>query len=162
MEPLKILCIYEAYLEDTEDNARKRSRVNPLNSERLMLGQFHTLYDRLCANPDIFHDYYHLPLHVFQELLQLLKPFISNLGPLAPRELNSVGLYVWVGTQLILRRRVARTGLVCKPYVNRMQQKLRDWQLTKLRSFGLTLTKKWPKLWNKNQISAAFKTVKGS
>lgn len=78
MEPLQILCIYEAYLEDTEDNARKRSWVNPLNSERLMLGQFHTLYERLCANPDVFQNYYHLPLHVFQELLQLLKPFITK------------------------------------------------------------------------------------
>lgn len=75
MDPLKILCIYEAY---SEDDTRKRSWVNPLNSERLICGQFHTLYERVCANPDMFKNYYHMPLHVFQELLHQIKPFITK------------------------------------------------------------------------------------
>lgn len=61
MDPLKILCIYEAYLDD----ARRRYWVNPLISSRLLCGQFHTLYERLCANPEILKKYYHMPLHVF-------------------------------------------------------------------------------------------------
>ena len=73
MDPLKILCIYEAYSEDV---ARKRSWVNPLNSQRLIYLQFHTLYEHLCANPDMFEKYYHMPLRVFQELLHHIKPFI--------------------------------------------------------------------------------------
>ncbi|RVE43307.1 hypothetical protein evm_012039 [Chilo suppressalis] len=51
MDPFKILCIYEAY---SEDEARKRNWVNPLNSQRLICGHFHTLYERLCANPEFY------------------------------------------------------------------------------------------------------------
>jgi hypothetical protein len=92
MDPLKILCIYEAY---SEDETRKRRWVNPLNSERLIWGQFHTLYERIYPKPDMF-----MPRCPADRSPQ--RP------SLAKTEIRS-SLCAWVLRQLILHRRVVQT-----------------------------------------------------
>ncbi|CAK1591289.1 unnamed protein product [Parnassius mnemosyne] len=58
MDPIEVIAIYEALEED-----RKRKRkywVHPLNTLRLEIGQFHTLYKQLRHNPDKAFEYYRI------------------------------------------------------------------------------------------------------
>jgi hypothetical protein len=75
MDPLQIVCIYEA-LE--EDKRRRKHWIHPLHMKRLTIGQFHTLYEELNKYPDKFFQYYRMTQNAFQELLHLIRGYITK------------------------------------------------------------------------------------
>ncbi|KAH9631746.1 hypothetical protein HF086_014747 [Spodoptera exigua] len=76
MDPIEVIAIYEA-LE--EERRRKRKYwVHPLNTLRLEIGQFHTLYMQLRLNPDKSFEYYRMSIQSFDVLLNLTKDYITK------------------------------------------------------------------------------------
>ena len=68
-----------AIVEALEQDKRKRTYwVHPLYSKRLNIGQFHTLYEELSANPDKFLEYYRLSIKSFDEILNLIITHITK------------------------------------------------------------------------------------
>lgn len=76
MDPIEVIAIYEALEEE-----RKRNRkywVHPINTLRLEIGQFHTLYMQLRDYPDKAFEYYRMSIQSFDVLLNLTKDCITK------------------------------------------------------------------------------------
>lgn len=76
MKPIEIIAIWEALEQD-----RKRKRrywVHPLNTKRISSGQFNCLYATLRNYPTKFIQYYRMSIESFNELLKIVKCFITK------------------------------------------------------------------------------------
>lgn len=76
MDPIEVIAIYEALEQE-----RKRKRkywVHPMNTLRLEIGQFHTLYMKLRLYPVKAFEYYRMSIQSFDELLNLTKDYITK------------------------------------------------------------------------------------
>jgi len=73
LDDVELICV--ALAADTVE----RYRVywfHPFNAQRITLGEFHCLYSR--QYPDRFCNYYRMSMKSFDELVILLRPYISE------------------------------------------------------------------------------------
>jgi len=56
---------------------KKKYWVHPLTSQRLLKGQFYKLHNELRSYPDKFFNFYRMSVKSFDNLLNLIQPFIT-------------------------------------------------------------------------------------
>lgn len=74
---VKAISIAEA-LGLLDKPAERKYWVHPINEDRERSGQFKHFFEKIRCYPEKFFDYYRMSISSFDELLEILRPFITK------------------------------------------------------------------------------------